>query len=215
MSLPCRRPCRLLIPLVSGYVRHGLPDRVGCVLPSPSITFAHPRLPMTAVDSRHSVATRSTRPRRTARQTVSGYRRADQAAHHRAAAGHHRADDVPGRGRGALALAGRRDADRRVDGRRQREHPELLSRPRHRHGHASHRAAPAGHRPGEPARGPRVRRRCSARPPWPGWPPPSAGSPRCSRSRRSRSTSGSTRWRSSGARRRTSCGAAPPAACRC
>ena len=55
---------------------------------------------VTAVDSRRGAAVQVvTRPRRTARQAVSGLRRADQAAHHRAAARHHRADDVARRGR--------------------------------------------------------------------------------------------------------------------
>ena len=57
-------------------------------------------------------------------------------------------DDVPGRGRRAVAVAGRGHPGRRHAGRGQRQRAQLLPRPRHRPGDAPHRAAAAGHRAG-------------------------------------------------------------------
>ena len=107
------------------------------------------------------------------------------------------------------------DPGRRLARRGQRQHPQLLPRPRHRRGHAPHRAPAAGHRRGLAA----GRRWCSgscsgvASVAWLAL-LVNAGRRRWPRSR-SRSTSSSTRCCSSGGRRRTSSGAAPPAACPC
>ena len=111
--------------------------------------------------------------------------------------------------------ARRRHPGRRHAGGRQRQHPQLLPRPRHRRADAAHRAPPARHRRGV-ARGRRWSSgSCSASPRSACWRRPSTRCRRCSRSRRSCSTSSSTRCGSSAAPRRTSSGAAPPAACRC
>ena len=61
---------------------------------------------LTSADRWRQAARASARQRHAARTCAAGgrrLRRADQAAHHRAAAGHHRADDAPGRGRRAVA----------------------------------------------------------------------------------------------------------------
>ena len=151
------------------------------------------------------------------RRTVA-LRRADQAADHRAAARHHRAGDVPRRGRGPVALAG---ASRPSSAARSRAGAaNTLNCVYDRDidaADAPHEQPAAGHRRRSRPRGALVFGAVLAR--------------RCRRSgsrcvvnwlsavlvagRDRRSTSSSTRCCSSGAPRRTSCGAARPAACRC
>ena len=84
---------------------------------------------------------------------------ADQAPHHRAAAGHHRPDDVHRRPRGAVALADGGHPVRRGPVRGQRERPQLLPGPRHRRPDAPHRPAAPARPPGRPGRRPALRAR--------------------------------------------------------
>ena len=170
---------------------------------------------MTALDARVWAAAVLTAVRRGPRGRSSRLCRAHQAAHHRAAARHDRADDAARRRRHPVAVARRGDPCRRHPRGGQRQHPQLLPRPRHRPGDAPHRASAAGHRPGQSARGAGLRHRArrARRRLAPAHRRVAARG--CSRSRRSRSTSVSTRWPSSAAPRRTSCGAVPLAACRC
>ncbi len=88
-------------------------------------------------------------------------RRADQAADHRAAARHHRADDAARPARPAVAHARRGHRRRRHLRRRQREHLQLLHRPRHRRGDEADLAPPAGQQAGrdQADRGPGLGRR--------------------------------------------------------
>ncbi|CAA9397791.1 MAG: Heme O synthase, protoheme IX farnesyltransferase COX10-CtaB, partial [uncultured Quadrisphaera sp.] len=105
---------------------------------------------------------RRARPVARALGAAAGLPGPDQAPHHRAAAHDHRADDGAGPARPAPARPGGRHGRRRRARRRVGQRAELLRRPRHRHAHAPHRAASAGHRCGQPARGrglrPRARR---------------------------------------------------------
>ena len=70
--------------------------------------------------------------------------RADQAAHHRTAPGHHRPGHAAGPARPALAAARPGHAGRRHARRGQRQHDQLLHRPRHRRGDEAHLAPPPG-----------------------------------------------------------------------
>ena len=150
--------------------------------------------------------------------------RADQAADHRAAAGHDGAGDGPRHARPArrhrrrrLARLGRArllDDDRRDAGGRQRQRDQLLPRSRHRPADDAHPAPAAAGPPGRPGAGGRLRAR--ARRPLVRRDgllrQPDRGVPDAARDRRS--TSSSTRSCSSARRRRTSSSAAPPGRCR-
>ena len=84
------------------------------------------------------------------RDVVSAYVGLDQAADHRAAAGHDRAGHVPGRRWCAEPAPGGPDHDRRLPGRGQRERDQLRAGPRHRRADApdpAPAAAAARHRP--------------------------------------------------------------------
>ena len=72
--------------------------------------------------------------------------RADQAAHHRTAPGHHGPDHAAGPARPALAQNRPGHADRRHARRGQRQHDQLLHRPRHRRADEAHLAPPPGRR---------------------------------------------------------------------
>ena len=134
---------------------------------------------------------------------IRSLRRADQAADHRAAAGHHGPDDVPRRSAAcpSLWLVVATLVGGTLVGRRG-QHAQLLPRPRHRRGHAPHRAtarwSPAR---SSPRGGPASSASCSAvavaRSGSGCW---STGCQRLARARRDRSsTSSSTRCCSSGA----------------
>ena len=84
------------------------------------------------------------------RDVLSAYVGAHQAADHRAAAGHHRAGDVPGRRRDPAADAGARHPGRRLPGGRQCQRLQLRPRPRHRRADAAHPSSPAAAAPGRP-----------------------------------------------------------------
>ncbi|CAA9248477.1 MAG: Heme O synthase, protoheme IX farnesyltransferase COX10-CtaB, partial [uncultured Blastococcus sp.] len=86
-------------------------------------------------------------------------RGADQAAHHRAPAGHHRAGHDAGRARLAVAVAAAVHPARRHARRRCGQRLQLLLRPRHRPADAAHPEAAAGHRAGVPTGGAGLRRR--------------------------------------------------------
>ena len=121
-----------------------------------SLAVQRTRGPVTATDPRPRCGLRRRRPRQRSpcrpplgRAHRPGVRRADQAADHRDAAGHDRARRCSWPREGlppAWLVAG--DARRRHAGRRQRQHAQLLPRPRHRRGHAPHPPAAAGHRRG-------------------------------------------------------------------
>ena len=122
-----------------------------------------------------------------------GFRGADQAADHRAAADHHRSGDVPRRPGRPRSVAGARHLYRRLPLRGRRQRAEHVHRPRHRRPDGPYVAATAGHR----HRVARARASSSASrspsSPRSGSDCSSTGCPRRSRSARSSSTSSSTR----------------------
>ena len=75
-------------------------------------------------------------------------RRADQAPHHRAPPGDHGPHDAAGPARPPVPPARRGHAGRRHPRGRQRQHDQLLPRPRHRRGHEAHLRPPAGQQAG-------------------------------------------------------------------
>ncbi len=91
--------------------------------------------------------------------------RPDQAADHRAPAGHHGPGHGPGdplaarRGLGGVGLARRLDAHRRHARGRQRQRHQLLPRPRHRRAHGADPSPAAAGPPGRARTGGRLRRR--------------------------------------------------------
>ena len=112
-----------------------------------------------AARARNRAGVRAARRRRSARADGQVAARADQAADHRRVAGHDRADDAAGPARAARGRIDLGHPGRRHAGRWQRQHDQLLHRPRHRRLDAAH-VAPA-------ARGQGRRRRPSSRPrPW-------------------------------------------------
>ncbi|CAA9302254.1 MAG: Heme O synthase, protoheme IX farnesyltransferase COX10-CtaB, partial [uncultured Friedmanniella sp.] len=103
------------------------------------------------------------RRRRPQRCSVAGHRprlrRPDQAADHRAAAGHHRPRDVPRRRRRPAAVARAAHHAGRLPRGCQRQRHQLRPRPRHRRADAPHPAPPAPAARRRPGRGRGLRRR--------------------------------------------------------